>query len=378
MSDIFDYLKWRGDLSFEADPFNDVDNLVLAELSYTCFDGLVSDSGEEVPLTSVSESFFLTRDRDALMKSDDHMDRAPLLMDGMVSGDRYRCTMLSDYINIVDTEKDLQISAVVFHLSDGSAYISFRGTDNTVTGWKEDFNMSYMPETPGQRMAKEYLQRVASRIRKPLRVGGHSKGGNFAVYSSAFADPDIKDRILRIYTNDGPGLREEVLKTPEYEEIVPKIRSIVPETSVIGMLLMSKARPAVVKSSLKGLAQHDALSWQVIRNEFEKTELSELGKFIRETQKDWLGKIDDEARRNFVDTVFSLFEATGMDTFGAMSDSMLKTVEKIIAAAQQLPREKQKQLVNIAAEFMRSGGQNVKTWYNRMLEYYEKNKTDKN
>lgn len=144
------------------------------------------------------------------------------------------------------------------------------------------------------------------------------------------------------------------------------------------MLLMSKARPAVVKSSLKGLAQHDALSWQVIRNEFEKTELSELGKFIRETQKDWLGKIDDEARRNFVDTVFSLFEATGMDTFGAMSDSMLKTVEKIIAAAQQLPREKQKQLVNIAAEFMRSGGQNVKTWYNRMLEYYEKNKTDKN
>ena len=192
MSDIFDYLKWRGDLSFEADPFNDVDNLVLAELSYTCFDGLVSDSGEEVPLTSVRESFFLTRDRDVLMKSDDHMDRAPLLMDGMVSGDRYRCTMLSDYINIVDTEQDLQISAVVFHLSDGSAYIAFRGTDNTVTGWKEDFNMSYMPETPGQRMAKEYLQRVASRIRKPLRVGGHSKGGNFAVYSSAFADPDIK------------------------------------------------------------------------------------------------------------------------------------------------------------------------------------------
>ena len=172
MPNIFDYLEWRGDVPFDVDPFNDVDNLVLSELAYTVFDGIVPDSGVKVPLGKVRNSFFRTHERSLLEKSDRHLDRAPLLMDGMMSGKRFSRTRLSDYISSVDADKTLQIAALTFTLSDGSLYIAFRGTDSTIVGWKEDFIMSYRPETEGQRRAIEYLNRIGSKTSRTIRVVG--------------------------------------------------------------------------------------------------------------------------------------------------------------------------------------------------------------
>ena len=371
MPNIFDYLEWRGDVPFSADPFNDVDGLVLAELAYTLFDGVVPEDGEKISLGQVREEFFRDHKRESLMRSEKHFDRAPLLMDGMMSGARFSGTKFSDYIDIVDTKSDMQMSAVTYSLSDGSLYIAFRGTDRSIVGWKEDLNMSYLPETGGQRKAIEYLERVGSREKGPIRVGGHSKGGNFAVYASAFAGSGVKDRIIQVYSHDGPGFRPEVLKSKEYAEILPKIISIIPDTSIIGLLLTSEVTHKVIESSAKGLEQHDALTWEVLRNDFVPAELSDIGVFLRDTQSDWLSKIDDLSRHEFVETLFSLFEATGMGTFGAMSESKLKSFEKIFSSAQDLPKDKQKQLMQIVAEFLRSGGQNVKSWYNRMRAEYE-------
>ena len=371
MPNIFDYLEWRGDVPFSADPFNDVDGLVLAELAYTLFDGIVPEDGKKISLGQVREEFFRDHKRESLMRSEKHFDRAPLLMDGMMSGARFSGTKFSDYIDIVDTKSDMQMSAVTYSLSDGSLYIAFRGTDRSIVGWKEDLNMSYLPETGGQRKAIEYLERVGSREKGPIRVGGHSKGGNFAVYASAFAGSGVKDRIIQVYSHDGPGFRPEVLKSKEYAEILPKIISIIPDTSIIGLLLTSEVTHKVIESSAKGLEQHDALTWEVLRNDFVPAELSDIGVFLRDTQSDWLSKIDDLSRHEFVETLFSLFEATGMGTFGAMSESKLKSFEKIFSSAQDLPKDKQKQLMQIVAEFLRSGGQNVKSWYNRMRAEYE-------
>ena len=365
MPNIFDYLEWRGDLSFKADPFNDVDNLILAELAYTEFDGIVPEDGTMVSLETARDGYFATHSKVEAMMSDNHVVRAPLLMDGMVIGDRFRETMLSDYIDIIDADRDLQISAVTFNLGDGSRYISFRGTDNTVVGWKEDFNMSYLPETGGQRKAIEYLNRVGSREKGRLFVGGHSKGGNFAVYAAAFADPEVQRKIKRVYTNDGPGFRTEVMESRGYKKILPKVTSIVPDTSIIGMLLTSQVRHTVVRSSERGFAQHDALTWQVKGNEFVLAEPSDLGMFIRETQKDWLSKLDDNTRQLFVDTLFSLLEATGHETFGEMKERKLKSIERIISTAQDLSRDKQRELARIVKEFLQSGGQNMKEWYDR-------------
>ena len=211
MATIFDYLNWRGDISLNEDPFNEVDNLILAELTYTQFDGLTGEGGDPVTIEEVREGFFSTHDRTEIKIDDNPIVRAPLLMDGMVSGQRFAGTELSYYVNMIDTEKDLQMAAVTYKLNDGSYYIAFRGTDNTIVGWKEDFTMSYLPETEGQRRAVEYLNKVGPGCRGSIRVGGHSKGGNFAIYASAFCSSEIRDKIETVYSNDGPGFRNEIM-----------------------------------------------------------------------------------------------------------------------------------------------------------------------
>ncbi len=360
MADMFDYLKWRGDVPFYIDPFNEVDGVVLAELAYADFDGILPDSFRRVSVQEADEKYFEIHSREEALASKNHIVRSPLLMDDMLSGRRFESMKLTKYENIINTDKDMQMSAVTFLLKDGSAYVAFRGTDNSVVGWKEDFNMSYLPETEGQRNAVRYLNEVGTRIKRPLRVGGHSKGGNFAVYASAFCDKRIQDRIIEVYTNDGPGFREEVMCEEGYQRILPKVVSIVPDTSIIGMLLTSEVDHRVVKSSEKGIMQHDAMSWQTERNRMVPAEQSALGAFIKSSQKDWLSKIDDESRELFVNTLFSLLEATGMSTFREIKGNKLKSLERIAEGFKGIPKEQQEELRDIIGELLQSSTQAAK------------------
>lgn len=360
MADVFDYLKWRGDVPLSADPFNEVDNLVLAELSYTDFDGIMGGGFRKISLKTADKRYFAAHSRDDITEDSNHLARCPLLMDGMLSGSRFGNMKLTKYINVINSDADMQISAVTFLLDDGSAYVSFRGTDSTVVGWKEDFNMSYMPVTEGQRSALRYLNEVGARIDRPLRVGGHSKGGNFAVYASAFCDRAVQDRILEVYTNDGPGFRKEVMVRDEYKQILPKVISIVPDTSIIGMLLTSGVKHRIVESSEKGIMQHDGLTWKVERNRFVRAEQSAVGSFISNSQRDWLSKIDDDSREMFVNTVFSVFEATGAGTFGEIERNKMRSAERMLNTIKDIPKEQRKELLNIIGELVQSGTQIAK------------------
>lgn len=357
MADIYDYLRWRGDIPFTADPFNEVDNLVLSELAYVDFDEVLSDSFRKVSVKTADERFFATHSRDEARQSSNHILRSPLLMDHMLSGSRFCDMKLTKYVDILNADKEMQFAAVTCLLNDGSAFVSFRGTDNTLVGWKEDFNMSYLPDLDGQLSAVKYLNEVGANIKGPLRVGGHSKGGNFAVYAAAFCDKEVQDCILKVYTNDGPGFRHEVMSREGYKTILPKVVSIVPDTSIIGMLLTSSVKHIVVKSREKGIMQHDATTWQIERNRFVIREPSALGVFIRHSQQDWLSKIDDESREQFVNTLFSILEATGAVTFGEMKVNKLKSIERMLSSIKELPKEKQEELRSILAELIQSGRQ---------------------
>ena len=360
MADIFDYLRKRGSVPFEEDPFNEVDNLVLAMLSYTDFDGILDDSFNTTSLNIADRKYFEKHSRAEARKSIFHFIRAPLLMDGMLKGNRFRETTLTKYVDIINSDKDMQMAAVTFLLSDGSAYVAFRGTDTTVAGWKEDFNMSYMPETAGQLSAVRYLNEVGAEIKGPIRVGGHSKGGNFAVYASAFCDREIQDRILEVYTNDGPGFRSEVMEREAYKRILPRVVSIVPDTSIVGMLLTNNVGHIVVKSKDVGLLQHNALTWMVDQNRFRHTKQSAFGSFINRSQKEWLSNLDDKSREMFVNTLFSFFEATGMDTFDEMIANGRTSAEKIITSIKNLPKEQQVALVAVMGGLLKSGRQGVR------------------
>ena len=360
MADIFDYLRQRGDIPLSEDPFNEVDNVILAEFAYTDLSGLVSEGPVSVSLKTADEGYFRMHSRRDAEKSDFHITRAPLLMDGMLGGSRFGGMKLMKYMDVVDPNTDTQIAAVTCLLDDGSMYIAFRGTDGTLVGWREDFNMSYLPETGGQRRAVQYLNEVGAMTDRPIRLGGHSKGGNFAVYAAAFCDREVQDRIISVYTNDGPGFRDEVMEREEYRRILTKVISIVPGTSIIGMLLASSAEHIVVKSSESGMGQHDTMTWQVSHNRFEMTEPSALGRFIMDSQKDWLSKLDDRSRENFVSTLFSIFEATGMSTFGEMRGNKIRSVERMLSTVKGLPKEKQDELRSILGELIESGTRTAK------------------
>ena len=269
MGNIEDYLLWRGDLSFAADPFNEVDNLVLSQLSYVDFDGIVSDKGDEfISIGEVYERYWQMHTPEEVRARTSFVKLAPFLLEKVAKTARFGDMKLTGYVNNVSDTMEAQMSAVQFWLSNGTVFVAFRGTDETLVGWKEDFNLCYMEETEGQSLAVDYLRRHFGNTHLRLLVGGHSKGGNFAIFASAFSGQEIRDQIEIVYTNDGPGFRDNVTECEEYKDIMSRTVGIVPEDSIIGMLLESEHENLVVKSSNIGIMQHDAMSWQVRSNRF--------------------------------------------------------------------------------------------------------------
>lgn len=352
MGDMHDYLSWRGDLSFDTDPFNEIDNLLLATLSYTHFDGIVPEDGRVVPLEEVRDRFFRTHDRAALKRDPSFQTKPPFLMDEMLRSRRFRDLGICCYINRVEAEKRLQMSAVTFLPGDGSCYVAFRGTDSTLTGWKEDFDLSYIAETPGQELAIAYLNRAASLQELPLRVGGHSKGGNFAVYGSSFCEPAVQDRILTIYNNDGPGFLQNVIQSEGYHRILPKIYSIIPDTSIIGLLLSSLSQPHVIKSTATGIMQHDCFTWCIQGNRFVEANLSEMGKIVERTLDTMIEETDSEDLKSLTQTFFTILESTGKETVDEISNEKLRSAKKMLSTVPFIPKKKQEEMFRFAVHLL--------------------------
>ncbi len=360
MANIFDYLKWRADVPLSVDPFNEVDALVLSMLAYTDLGGVVPRYGQTVSLTEAREAFFAAHDRDEIAKSTVITAKAPFLMDDMLTGARFADCRIAYYLDEIDVEAHAQVSAVTYFLPDDTAFVAFRGTDNTLIGWKEDFDLSYVAGTPGQRKAVEYLDGVGGATSLPLRVGGHSKGGNFSIYAASYCERRIQDRIVTVYTNDGPGFLEEVTGSEGYRRILPRIYSVIPDTSVIGLLFGNDCPHKVVKSSQNGIYQHDGFSWEVERDRFVVTELTELGHFIDKALDTWLDELDADERRSLTDTLFTLFKSTGLDTLSQMGGQKLKSLESILSAVRELPKDKQKELRRLLVQLLQSGGATAK------------------
>lgn len=246
MANIFDYINWRGDLSLRDSKFNEIDNLILARFSYFPFDNILKE-GEEITIAEAGKRFKkLDVQKERILQKED-IDLFPK----MAESKRFSEMKIANYINKISPEEEKQFSAITIYMPDDTIYISFRGTDNTLIGWKEDFNMSFREKVPSQLDAVEYVNRVASKYTNKIRIGGHSKGGNLAVYAASFCSKEIKDRIINIYNNDGPGFHETITINPNYIETVPKVHTLIPQTSIIGRLLYHEESYTVVQSTEK-------------------------------------------------------------------------------------------------------------------------------
>lgn len=329
MANIFDYIEWRGDLSINNDEFNEIDNLILSRLSYFPFDGLLDE--EEI---TIEESYKRYKERGTtgriLQKED--IDLFPIL----ATSQRFGKMKLAKYVNKIDPVHEKQFSAITIIMPDNTIYVSYRGTDNTIVGWKEDFNMSFSQLVPSQTDAVYYLEEIAKIYKSKLRVGGHSKGGNLAVYAATFCNPKIQKRIIKVYNNDGPGFCDKVVESNEYKNILNKVHTYIPQTSIVGRLLNHKEKTTILKSTQTGIMQHDLYSWQILRNEFVKDELTNSSEFIDQTITNWLREVKPEQREKFIDIFFEILNTTEVETLSEFSSkkftnalTMLKTYKNI-------------------------------------------------
>ena len=355
---LFDYLAWRGDVPFSADAFNEVDNLILAELAYTDFEGIVPADGEPVSIRDACRMFFSCHTAEEILADKSFTAKAALLLPDMAEGERFRDTRLCFYRARRSMEEGMQFAAVTFLLADGTVVAAFRGTDGTLAGWKEDFRFSYLSGTEGQQMAAEYLSMVGLRTGgAPLRVTGHSKGGNLAVYAAACCDPRVQEKMTEIWTNDGPGFRPEFLEMDGYRKIRSRISFIIPENCLFGMLLEHNTEPRVIQSSASGWVQHDGFTWQVMRDRFVPGKLTSTSEVVKRSLKDWLNQMDDQARKDMTETLFTLLESTGADTIDGMEEQRLKTVLGIMNTAMEMPREEKNEMAGFMNQLKESGKQ---------------------
>ena len=282
---VIEYLQKYGDISFREKPLNDVDSLALCQLSYLKFDGMVSDvrhNGPSVTLREIAER----PDVDKLFGDVRFEKENRALFEGMLSGRRFRDMKLNCYINLVEKEWETQFSAITFILDDGTLFLAFRGTDETIVGWKEDFNMAFLSPVPGQEYSVKYVNMVTGWLHQPFYIGGHSKGGNLAVYSAMKCAPFVQKRIQKIYSLDGPGFRPEMLKECHYNAIEGKVVKLLPHSSMIGMIFERDIHYRVVESNSHGLLQHDPFSWLVEEDHFvDVGDIYESQKIMNEALK---------------------------------------------------------------------------------------------
>lgn len=364
MANMMDYLDWRGDLSFEISAFNEVDNLILAQLVYVELDGIVPgvDSNASITLKEASEIFWSKHDEDEILARASMVKWAPFVMKKMAETKRFADIRLSKYVNDISDEEQSQFSVVCVTFPDDSIYVAFCGTDSTIVGWHENFNMGFLSETPGQLKAVEYLNQTILPQQKVIRVGGHSKGGNLSVYAAVNCREDIKERILAVYSNDGPGFRQEIVESEAYQQMLPKIKTILPESSIVGMLLEHQERFEVVKSSHNGIQQHDMMSWEVLGTSFVYVnQVAVQSIMVDQTMKACLSQLNSEERQQIVDAVFHMLEEADIRTIDDFYNSKWKKMQELMKAKSKLSDEKQKLFSKALKLLWNEGNKMVKT-----------------
>lgn len=340
MGNILDYLDWRGDLAFSQSPFNEVDNLILACFSYLELDGIREiQDGNTLSIEELTEHFFEKSQEKEMKAEGTFLQNMPALLKKMAESERFRDCRVGGFVNEIMTDKTQQFAAVTVELTDGTTYISFRGTDDTITGWKEDFYLSN-GTVPSHRKALEYLEKNGRYMQAMIRLGGHSKGGNLAMYAAMQCEEEIRSKLLAVYDNDGPGFSKDFFSEKRCEEILPKVTRIIPEASVIGMLLEHKKEPMIVSSTQKGILQHDAFTWEVMGKGFMRRDtLTRRAEASDRTLHKWIDNMNEKERDRLIQELFSVLEATGAKTISGIQEGGLKSLTAMIKQLDQMEPE---------------------------------------
>ncbi|MBQ8344831.1 MAG: DUF2974 domain-containing protein [Clostridia bacterium] len=327
MATVFDYLDWRGDLSFTQSDVNEVDNLIFSLLCYLPFDEILTPHTDKRPLSLLAVARqYLRAYRDRPTKLGLILPpQTVTLLAKAAKCPRFAKVRMRSYVNDLSPEEERQFSAVTYLLDNGKSFVAFRGTDDTLIGWKESFSMSFLHPVPAQTAAARYLNQVAKQTDGSLILGGHSKGGNLAVYAAVQAEEGIEKRIERVYNNDGPGFTADFLRSENYQALRERVCTIIPQSSVVGMLLEHEDRYDVIKSTANGLLQHNGFSWEVLGASFLHLDtVTEESRSIDRSVKKWLSQLDSERRQSIIDSIFDKLAAENAQTLTDLGNDKLK------------------------------------------------------
>ncbi len=352
MANMIDYLVWRGEFTLAQTPWCAIDALLVATLSYLNFHGMdaagwtLSEAARiELLENSTGSASFENRKK---------------AFEAMAASNRFAESRMHHFIALTDADREMQFSAMCLDLPDGTMAVAFRGTDNTIIGWKEDFNMAYQTSVPAQETAAYYLQRAAEYTDRPLRLMGHSKGGNLAVYAASFAPETVQKQILEIYSFDGPGLCHEAAVTEGHWRIRDKIRSYIPQTSIIGLLMEYYTPYTVVRSEASGISQHDPMTWQVYGPKFVELEkIDQSAAVICDTLHEWLENSPPEVRGTFVETLFRYVETTGATRMSDLTGEKLKSLMTMMGNRKEISPETRRVFTRLMAQAVSLGFGNV-------------------
>ena len=352
MANMLDYLVWRGDIPLSVVPWGGVDGLICAQFSYLDFHG-----GQDTKGWTLEE---LNR-IDALQEgTSNSFAGRKAVFQKMAESARFSETRMHHAIALTDPEIEMQFSAMCLDLPDGTTCVAFRGTDNTIVGWREDFNMAYQTRVPAQEAATLYLTRAAGLSDRPLRIVGHSKGGNLAIYASACVSKKIQKRIESIWSYDGPGMNREMSQTEGFGRIRERIHSYVPQTSIIGMLMDYYEPYTVVHSTASGISQHDPMTWQIYGPQFVTLpNVDQTAKVTRDTLHNWLQNSTPEQRADFVDVLFRLVDTTKATRMSDLTGEKFRSLLTMVGNRKEVNPEARRVFNRLMAQAVTLGFGNV-------------------
>jgi hypothetical protein len=321
--------------SVEEWPLTEVDSLILSWLVYLHYPpsmkGAYGDGGMRLQEIFQAEHFdellFHVYDRDSTMQ----------LLTAVCGSPRFRGMTICDYVEENDASEEKQFAACTFRLPNDRLYIAFRGTDSTVLGWHEDFNMAFKCPVASQSEASRYLSAAAQKFAGDILLGGHSKGGNLAVYAAYDAAPPVQSRIRRVYSHDGPGFLPEVLQSARFKEVQAKIYKTIPQSSTIGMLLEEMEAYHIIKSTNISFWQHNPFSWVVEDGAFVPiSELTKGAKLFDQSLSDWVRSLSVEERKTLADTLFDIIGSTDVTTVKEIGQDWQHTLPALLKATADL------------------------------------------
>lgn len=331
---LFDYVDKYKDYTFLDKSFNEVDNVILSCLSYVNFSYIIPQNKKnKVTLKEAADRYFMSHSKKAEKIDMLAHKEALKILRSVKDTIRFKDIYVYGYEYIFDAAS--QFSAITFEINKDLCYVAFEGTDQLVSGWKEDCEMAYRFPVRAHKYAIKYLNHNFLFSDKKLIVGGHSKGGNLALVSSMYCNFLIRRKIINVYSNDGQGLRKAQIESKHYQKIQNKLIHIIPQFSVVGLLLRHDENYIVIHSTRPGFAAHCTSYWKVEDDHFKRDKLSPFSEILDKGLITWLDKYDDEKREKFVESTFKILEENNVKSV-LQFRSEIKLIFKILRSAKNL------------------------------------------